>query len=63
MIERYQDRAAGVAAGRAPTRTRSDDRPMMDLVTDHAAGLRTACEILTSNLRWYVRERTGQYAD
>lgn len=57
LIARYRERAAGVTAGRTPDRARAYERPAHKPLTDHASGLRAACETLTSDLRGYVAER------
>lgn len=57
LIERYWESAAGVAAGRTPTRALQYERRARKPMTDHASGLRAACEELTADLRVYVDER------
>lgn len=50
LIERYyRDRAAGLAAGRAP----NIERPHTRLSNDHAGGLAGACAELAEDLREY----------
>lgn len=57
LIERYYESAAGASAGRTPTRGPRSERPARRPMTDHASGLRAACEELTADLRVYVSER------
>lgn len=50
MIERHN-------AAAQVERTPASEQPAREPMTDHAAGLREACEKLTADLRVYVEER------